>query len=823
MHNPRITSAYWIAPSTGYVLLSENWTQDRLPPLELASEKYTLTGLKPAPSEMFGEISGYYIKEDSITFFTYADSYLYLDLEKVSLYVAGNFNGWQEAVGDPAWKMQLGKHRGRDCFQLTLDASRCVKNDIVHFKFVTSEHYWLPVNSNGPNVVFDVGGIANYEINPKQTGDHCFLFYVGDARAISFEHRIIWDDDHYREEHPIIPGLFFYQLKTDLTLGSHIEENKTVFRVFAPRANDVRVEIFEGTDDANLKTIPMKLADQTTWEASYKGNLHGWYYYLRIDGLKNVLSNFDPDMRILDPYALATVSHAGPGIIWDKIKLPRKSKPAFKPPEWQDLVILEGHIRDLIKQAPITLLERNRLGFSGLTEWVKTADNYFNKLGINAVELQPIHQFDSDHKDSYHWGYMTTNYFSPSCWYAENPEFGSQISEFRELVDAFHEQGIAVILDVVYNHVGVPEFLLYIDKQYYFDTNADGELVNWSGCGNTLHSNAEMMQRLMIDSLIHYLIVYDVDGFRFDLAELIGMEVLSRIERELKAVKPEVILIAEPWSFRGHIGPSLKHTGYAFWNDGYRDFLVNYVKGSGDLQGIKYYISGCLSYLTAFPAQSVNYVESHDDFCWLDRITENPDYNGENPTDNDIARTHIMLAILMVSIGIPMIAAGQDMLRSKKGHRNTYQLGDINALDYDRIESHKNTHEYFANWIRFRLSDKGKLLRLYDSPSDAYLSFFDVHNYSALAVVYNADYSNGNTRLLFAVNPHTEGVRIDMHEHNAEDWVQWANHECFDDNGFKTNMFNEHTIELPPLSCGLWTEKYDSNGRSHAYSACVQI
>ena len=146
---------------------------------------------------------------------------------------------------------------------------------------------------------------------------------------------------------------------------------------------------------------------------------------------------------------------------------------------------------------------------------------------------------------------------------------------------AFHGRGMAVILDVVYNHVGEPAHLMEIDKLYYFEQDAEGNLANWSGCGNDLRAGAAMSKRLIIDSCAHMIEAYGVDGFRFDLAELLGVDVLKDVEKALKRVKPNVILIAEPWSFRGHIAGALRDTGFASWNDGFRNFVRDYVHGRG--------------------------------------------------------------------------------------------------------------------------------------------------------------------------------------------------------------------------------------------------
>jgi pullulanase/glycogen debranching enzyme len=501
----------------------------------------------------------------------------------------------------------------------------------------------------------------------------------------------------------------------------------------------------------------------------------------------------------------------GPGIIINEARLPAFNKTPFDPPAIEDMVIMEAHVRDLTAHAPVEMTVEERQGFKGLTKWLKNKKSYLKEIGLNTIELQPIQQFDSVTPEEYHWGYMTNNYFAPCCHYGTKPEKASQIQELRELVDTAHKQGLAIIIDVVYNHVGEPPHLLYIDKKYYFDLAKDMSLMNWSGCGNTLRADTPMGRKLIIESLKHLVEFYGIDGFRFDLAELIGIAVLSEIETELKKVNPKIVLIAEPWSFRGNIARDLKKTGYSFWNDGYREFMVEYMHGHGNQEGIRYFLKGSLDDSSAWPGQSINYVESHDDRCWLDKVTENADYRGDHPTHNDRIRTQMMIATLMCSIGTPMISAGQDMLRSKQGINNTYQRGDINALNYGKLNDHGHTHEYFKKWIAFRQSDLGKYFRLKHRPADSYIAYYSTDSYSSIAQIVNVDFSQGEERLLFAVNPHDCEVCIYMHGVYANDWKQLAHQDHFDENGFNDGWIREEghdstMLHLKPLSCGLWVQ-----------------
>jgi pullulanase/glycogen debranching enzyme len=322
-----------------------------------------------------------------------------------------------------------------------------------------------------------------------------------------------------------------------------------------------------------------------------------------------------------------------------------------------------------------------------------------------------------------------------------------------------------------------------------------------------VRARSAMAKRLIIDSCIHLIEAYGIDGFRFDLAELIGADVLREIETVLKRVKADVILIAEPWSFRGHIAGALRDTGWASWNDGYRDFMRDYVRGGGTAERLEYFLRGSPWYFAKWPAQTVNYTESHDDRCWLDVITENPGNNGSTPTANDRRRTHLMAAVLFMSLGIPMLAAGQDFLRSKQGVNNTYLRGDLNALDYRRLYRHLSTHAYFADWIAFRRSELGRLLRHYSRPGEGFFQFICSEASPALAVVYNADRSIGSARLLFAINATLGDVTLLLGDEIPAGgaWRQLADHERFyRDLGQAALTPVESAMMLSPLGCGLW-------------------
>ncbi|HWA87165.1 MAG TPA: alpha-amylase family glycosyl hydrolase [Opitutus sp.] len=807
----RIVHAWLESPSSGIVELSRDWLGLRPPQLSLGTHCPMPGALAPASMLTTGRAFNYFVRGEQIVFVLPDARAAGVNPERDALYLAGDFNGWQQAIGQEEWRLHSAEINGEKILSWSGAAARFLKPAGQRFKFVTGEHHWIGLPDDASNAVRDDGGNVNRMIDPARTGRHLWRFICGAPLDLAEPLVANWATNPDAEGVPVAPGKFFYDLKTELPLGAIVRGSETVFRVFAPRARTVTLFLTQDpADEKNLTSCALtRRADGDgaagVWEVALDRGLHGWFYWYQVDGVADGPGRFDPAMHVLDPYALAAVGRDGPGIVMDRARMGAGDR-GFRTPAWQDLIIVEAHVRDLAANAPVKMSAAERRGFAGLRKWVESPEFYLHRLGVNCVELQPVQENDSRSRDDYHWGYMTNNFFAPHSGYALAPEKASGVQELQDLVRAFHRRGMAVILDVVYNHVGEPAHLMFLDRRYYFEQDAAGNLASWSGCGNDLRANAAMARRLIIDSCIHLIEAFGVDGFRFDLAELIGVEVLRDIEKALKQVKADVILIAEPWSFRGYIVQALGDTGWAAWNDGFRNFLRDYVRGSGDAARMEYFLKGSPWHFAKWPAQTVNYTESHDDRAWLDVITENANYDGYAPTMNDRRRTHLMAALLFMSVGIPMIAAGQDFLRSKRGVNNTYQRGDLNALDYRRLYRYLGTHTYFADWIAFRRSETGALLRHYTRVGDAFFRFFFAPDTPALAALYNADGSRGSKKLLFAINPTLGDVTIGLDEAIAgAAWRQLANEErFFAAQGPGATEPVETELFVPSLGCGLW-------------------
>ena len=799
---PHIAFASFTTLHEGLVELTQDWHEEEMPMMALLPPNEILT-LRKLPPQLFGVESGYFFLDGKITFVLDPAHYPWLDDEGLTVRIGGEFNDWNPEAEPDRWRLRAEVVADRRVLAATFSDDPMFSGGRVQFKFMTSRDRWLSPPDHAPNRAGNELWNLNLEIDPVRTGHHRFVFTTREPMDLAVETFVTLGDGG-GEAHLIVPGQRFFELGSALPLGAIVEGDTTTFRVFAPRARRLEVRYFKKLDGAKPHhRVRLTRNAEGVWEGSVEKNLHRWFYWLFLDGASNESVQFKAEFPVVDPYALALVAREGPGIILDRASLPDPADD-FKTPQWQDLVIAEVHVRDAVARAPIRLADGDRLGFSALRKWVQSKAFHLKQLGVNAVELQPVQEFDNGTRDEYHWGYMPVNYFAPESSYAKHPEKASQVEEFQALVGAFHEQGMAVILDVVYNHVGIPNHLLLIDREYYFELDTGGHLLNWSGCGNDLRADAAMARRLIIDSLVHFVECYGVDGFRFDLAELLGVETLHEVERRLKEVKPDIILIAEPWSFRGHIGRQLRDTGFSSWNDAYRDFMREFVRGHGNHDAVRFFLSGSPGALAAWPAQTVNYVESHDDRSWIDMITENEDHNGFFPTPNDRRRTHLMVAFLMSSLGIPMIAAGQDFLRSKHGVNNTYQRGDLNALDYERLTHFPETHAYFAGWIAFRLSERGRFFRLWTRPGEDYLRLAFAEHAASFAAVFNADGSEGGGRLLVAINPHEYEVTIPLAGLGSQSWLRLADAERFVPGGLGRDDFAGGEIKLPALGCGLW-------------------
>ncbi len=517
----------------------------------------------------------------------------------------------------------------------------------------------------------------------------------------------------------LLDGLFRTTFVSEKPLGVTTDGPGMVFRVFAPRARKVTLKLYSDPDLHHpLRSVALARDRDGVWEARVGELLWGKYYLYQVDGPHGEGEGFRSDRLWADPWSRATIFHNGPSLILNpadtsKLGFSGWTDQDFRTPDKRDLVIWECSVRDLSSHPSVRIDAKHRGKYLGLIDTIGTGTgiDHALHLGINAVELLPVHEFDDDPPGAYHWGYMSAFYFAPEASYATHPR-GAQVAEFKAMVNELHRQGIAVILDVVYNHTGKPDHLMGFDRKYFYRHNHDLSLQNFSGCGNDFKSENPMARRLILESLEYWVCEYHVDGFRFDLSELIDDETLHQVERRLRAIKPDVILIHEPWSFRGTNKGRFRNTSWASWNDDFRNRVKGAALGRCSGHELQQVLRGSVDLWCAHPLESVNYVESHDDYTLTDSLTEQANRDGSRPSPLDVRRNLFCAAAVLLSPGVPMLAQGQEMLRSKRGNGNSYNAGDgVNAVDYTLRDRHREAYAFYRDLIAFRHSREGSVLK----------------------------------------------------------------------------------------------------------------
>lgn len=442
---------------------------------------------------------------------------------------------------------------------------------------------------------------------------------------------------------------------------------------------------------------------------------------------------------------------------------------------FEDLVIYETHVRGYTKD------KSSGVGAPGTFAGLKDKIPYLKDLGINAVELMPIFEFDEmesarvvDGVQLYnYWGYNTVSFFAPNTSYAFNEEHNHEGDELKSLIKALKENGIEVILDVVFNHTAEgnemgPCFSFKgIDNNVYYMLTPDAHYYNFSGCGNVMNCNHPVVRSFIIDCLRHWAIEYRVDGFRFDLASILGRDkngapMANPPILESLAFDPvlgKMKLIAEAWDAGGlyQVGSFPSWNRWAEWNGRYRDDMRSFLKGDDGMAGNAITrITGSRDLYSPESRghkASVNFLTCHDGFTLYDLYSYNEKHNEKNgwnntdgdnnghswncgaegetddPNVNGLRRRLIKnaFAALLCSRGPAMFFAGDEFCNTQFGNNNAYcQDNIISWLDWSRLEEFKEIHDFVRHMIQFR--KEHPILRKMTKPSSCQFPEISVHN-----------------------------------------------------------------------------------------------
>lgn len=546
---------------------------------------------------------------------------------------------------------------------------------------------------------------------------------------------------------------YFYE-KSDL--GVTLKKEVTEFKLWAPTATEVEVVFYEKNKQLSHA---FNRSDKGVWQKEVKGNLDGMVYMYRllIDGTWR---------EAVDPYAKAVTVNGKKGVVVDLTDTNPNKRQKVKKPSFEfatDAIIYEVHIRDFSIDDTSGMLHKGKYkamtekGTRGPQDTVTGLD-YLKDLGITHVQLLPVQDFGSVDEtkpfDTYNWGYDTVHFNAVEGGYSLDPEDPKErIKELKEVIATFHDNGIRVILDVVYNHVYVhhkSEFEKIVPG-YFFRYHLDGSLADGTGVGNDIASERKMVRKFIVDSVTYFAEQFQVDGFRFDLMGILDVETMSDLRKQLNVIDPSIIVIGEGWDLATPLVPDKKATianaeklkGIGFFNDQFRDNLKGntfdhkvkgFCNGDGDLkEKLKMLISGSTKgfYLEEglflSPDQSINYVECHDNHTLWDKLTIS---NTDSTEEQRAAMHRLATSITLLSQGIPFIHAGQEFYRTKHGVENSYcSLDNVNKLDWQRKALHSDYVDYVKGLIAIRkkhrefrfstVEEMKKNMHILDTPSSS--------------------------------------------------------------------------------------------------------
>ena len=533
-------------------------------------------------------------------------------------------------------------------------------------------------------------------------------------------------------------------------LGAIYTASSTTFRVWSPISSSIKLRVYENGTPKSVNATKgndtyqeyvMDKGQKGVFEKAVSGDLQGKYYtYVVTNGIYK-------NREVVDPYAKSTGVNGLRGMIVDFARTNPEGWENANPYQYDrnELTVWETHVADVTSSDTWTGSAANKRKYLGLIETgttftnsngqitVKTGFDHIKELGVNAVQLIPIFDQANDETNyKFNWGYNPLNYNALEGLYSSDPFDGyARIREFKQVVKAFHDEGINIIMDVVYNHVNGADGSNFdiLMPGYYYRYNSDGSYSNGSGCGNETASEMPMMRKFMIDSCKFWASEYKLGGFRFDLMGLHDIGTMNKLAEACKVINPAICIYGEPWTGGTSAMPNFdqnsakqsnasRYVGYGQFNDQMRDALIKggmnatSSKGwitdtskvnDGDVKAIKDGIKGATTNAVEDPNKTVNYVTCHDNYTLADRLK----LAGANAS-NLYKMSVLANAVVFTSQGTSFMLAGEEMARTKNGDGNSYQSPDsVNNLDYNRMTKHMDVYEAYKALIKFKQETKG--------------------------------------------------------------------------------------------------------------------
>jgi len=575
-------------------------------------------------------------------------------------------------------------------------------------------------------------------------------------------------------------------------LGLTYTSKEYIFKIWAPTAERVEILFYkEGSGDNLITRYYMTKSESGTWKGAFTGKFEGWFYTFRVM-INGVWLNEVPD-----PYAKAVGVNGKRAMVidfketnpanWEKDK-----SPLFK--NKTDAILYELHVRDasISKNSGI----KNKGKYLGLTETgtkndegLSTGLDHIKEMGVTHVHLLPCFDFYSIdesklEKEQYNWGYDPLNYNVPEGSFSTNPYDGvTRIKEFKQMVQAFHQNGLRVIMDVVYNHTRLTQdsYFNQLVPGYYYRQTKDGKFSNATACGNETASERYMMRKFMLESVLYWVKEYHIDGFRFDLMGVHDIETMNLISKELHKIKPDILLYGEGWTAGSSPLPdslrAIKKYAYklgriAVFSDDIRDGIKGSVfehtdKGfasgkPGMEETIKFgIVASCkhpqvdyakVNYsnapYAAQPLNTITYCECHDNHVLWDKLA----ISAKNATEAERKEMDkLALSIVLTSQGISFLYAGTEFLRTKKGVENSFESpNSINAIDWSLKTSNKEIFEYVKGLIKMRKEHPAFRMKMAKEIA-ANIQFIDPGQKGSITYIINGQKVNDRWKKIFVV------------------------------------------------------------------------
>lgn len=620
---------------------------------------------------------------------------------------------------------------------------------------------------------------------------------------------------------------FEEKYRYDGKLGSTYRKEETEFCVFSPFSSLITLHV-KKKDGVSFETYAMMHDMETgVFHITCKGDYDGAsYFYERYQ--------FGQAVCISDPYSFSLSSNGRLSFVINPEKVYAIANNSDKLPSFEDrmkAIIYECNVRDMTSLTNL----KNKGTYAALsTPKLKDKSkspiglDYLSSLGVTHIQLMPVLDFQTVDEDdpfsSYNWGYDPFSYFSPEGSYALNPNDPySRVLELRQLISSLHERGMRVVLDVVYNHVFSNQFnpLNVLCPKYYFRYDQNGNNSNGSGCGNDLESRNYMCRKLIIESMLHFLDFYDVDGYRFDLMGILDVETIKEGYDACVKAKPNILYYGEGWDLWTALPGEQKASYYnahqmpfvSFFNDRFRDVtkgksndseisVRGYLLGDTNYRdGFKHVLLGSSVPLAFVPMfknanQSVNYVECHDNNTLYDKIKI---ACFDDSKEEIIKRVKMNIMATLLAAGIPFFHQGEEIAASKNGHPNTYNAGDeLNGFSYSLLDKNKDLYRFFIDAVCLKKKMFSFTSKEYESMLEEDKISFEDLEHGALKINYEFE----DQTLCFIFNPSKASF---MYE-----FPSYVN-LIFNDTGILTNKedFYIHMAIVNALSISVYTIKKD--------------